>query len=299
VQESQLYKVHVITGPTGSGKTYAGIEFAKSRGDVELINCDTVQFYRHFNIGAAKGDFFYKNFSETISNISLIAKGYNILPKINVWFLDDLDADQSISSSIFQTVVRQLIQRIKNRGNLPVLIGGSGYYLQSVLFNYEFNKFEDDLLEFDKLTLEQLKEQIIISGYDLSSLNHSDQNNPRRLINILRRRGNHRKYKNSKKFYDFTLQLLLPEISELEMTLKSRVEQMFQDGFIDECKMLWYKYGSTLIPNLRNAVGYKQVFDMISSSHNVELEILKEMVYRSHRQLAKKQITWFKKYLQS
>lgn len=227
----------VILGPTASGKTAAGVELAKQIGG-EIICADSRTIYREMNIGTAKPA------KEEQQGVA-----HHLLGIIN--------PDEKYSAAQFQTDAKQLIDEIWARGKYPIMVGGTGLYIDSVLFNYQFSD---------------------VSG-------QRDTENPRHLVDAdtSDREG---------KIRNNTLVLgISVERPVLKERIEVRVERMFAGGFLGEVEALQKKYGWE--NESMSGIGYRlarEYFEGRASNQEV-----KEAFVRRDMSLAKRQMTWFKR----
>jgi tRNA dimethylallyltransferase len=260
-----MKKVIVIVGPTASGKTKLSVELAK-KIDAEIINGDSVQIYQRLDIGSAKIKEEEKQ-------------------GIKHHLFDVCDPKDSYTAYQFQKDVRELIDKIE----MPMIVGGTGLYIKSALYDYEFED-EDDKVDVEKMyqnvSNEELYEKLLILDPNIDI----DKHNRRRLLRALAlaHQGNYRSKKQNKDepLYDMCIIYLDLDRTVLEERLHLRLEKQLQEGFIDEVKAL--KRDGIKI----NAIGYREVDQYLDEILTYE-EMKKEIIKKS-KALAKKQKTWFK-----
>lgn len=253
-----MKKVIVIVGPTASGKTLRSINLAK-KINAEIINGDSVQVYTELNIGSAK-----------IKKAEMKGISHHLL---NIRHLG-----QDYSAFDFQRDVRILIDKIP----IPIIVGGTGFYIKSALYNYEFERVNKSKT-YDELTNEQMYQKIIAKD----SFAEIDRNNRIRLIRALNiiEAGSLPSQKNKKDepLYDIlTIYLDYPR-NELKAALTKRLDEMITNGFIEEVK--------TINQNL-NIIGYREIYRYLKGE--ISLDEAKELIISVSMKLAKKQKTWFK-----
>ncbi|AUD62588.1 tRNA (adenosine(37)-N6)-dimethylallyltransferase MiaA [Tenericutes bacterium MO-XQ] len=260
-----MKKIVVIVGPTASGKTKLSVELAK-RIDSEIINGDSVQIYQRLDIGSAKIKEEEKQ-------------------GIKHHLFDVCDPKQTYTAYQFQKDVRNLIDKIET----PMIVGGTGLYIKSALYDYEFED-EDDKVDVEKMyqdvSNEELYEKLLILDPNINI----DMHNRRRLLRALAlaHQGNYRSEKQNKDqpLYDLCIIYLDLDRKVLEERLHIRLEKQLEEGFIDEVKAL--KEDGIKI----NAIGYREIDQYLDDILTYE-EMKKEIIKKS-KALAKKQKTWFK-----
>ncbi|HHW79591.1 MAG TPA: tRNA (adenosine(37)-N6)-dimethylallyltransferase MiaA [Acholeplasmataceae bacterium] len=262
-----MKKVIVIVGPTGSGKTKYSVQLAKAIGG-EVINGDSVQIYRELNVGSAK---IKEEEKEGIKHHLFDIK--NVL--------------EPYSAFDFQKDVRRKIEEI----DIPIIVGGTGYYIKSALFNYEFDeKSNFDENQYEDLSNQEIYEKLVKLDPNIDV----DINNRRRLISGLRQalRGNLRSGKTSKNepLYDIFIVYLDIERDKLEELLEIRLDKQLEDGFIEEVKSLHNQEIKL------NIIGYRELDKYLAGIYSLE-EAKREIIKVSKR-LAKKQKTWFKNQME-
>lgn len=264
-----------IVGPTAVGKTELSIKIAK-KYNCEIISIDSVQIYKKFDIGSAK-----------------ISK--EEMSGIKHHFIDYLDPKDKFSVFEFQKLVRNKIKDIYFRGKIPLLIGGSGYYMSAILYDYKFanyDKFnkEDDISIYKML--EYLKENY------LETYEKIDKNNHRRIINaynyVLNKKENTTENRGSCRIYNqFNPYVIVLNMDRKKLyeRINLRVEKMFEMGLIEEVQEIINNYGYKIQP--MNSIGYKELISYILSE-NVDIETIKGLISKNTRNYAKRQITWYK-----
>lgn len=250
----------VITGPTGVGKTKLSIMLAKKYNGI-VINADATQIYEYLNIGSAK---IKEEEKEGIEH-----------------FLFDIrKPNENYSVCDYQKDLRLLLDKYKNRNIF--IVGGTGLYLKSALYNYEFSNINEK--DYDEFSNEEL--YAMVKEIDKDSDIH--QNNRVRLINFLNRGKTNNN--GDKLLYPNTIFIgLTTDRETLYAKINKRVEEMFENGLVDEVKTLYKKYGNVNI--LKRAIGYKEVImylnNLISKDECIEL------IQKNSRHYAKRQYTWF------
>ncbi|HSX41378.1 MAG TPA: tRNA (adenosine(37)-N6)-dimethylallyltransferase MiaA [Candidatus Saccharimonadales bacterium] len=252
-----------IVGPTASGKTALGIEIAK-RHSGEIICADSRTVYKGMDIGTAKPT----------------AEERAEVPH---HLLDVVTPDQVFTASEFQNLARDAISDIESRGKLAIIVGGTGLYVDAVLYDYNFppenQKLRAEVKALSKTELQERARELEIE------LNGSDFNNPLRLARAIETVGQP-KGKSALRPQALVIGLDINR-PELEKRIRARITQMLKAGFMAEVNELLAKYGSDA-PGL-NGIGYRAFAKEQATKDAVE-----EFV-RGDLNLAKRQMTWFKR----
>jgi len=265
----------VIAGPTASGKSEFAIKLAKEING-EIINGDSRQVYKELSIGTAKPS----------------KKERAIVPH---HLYDYISVKEDFNIYRYQKDFNKLLKSFPKQ-KIPILVGGSGLYIDSVIFNYELK--EEKLSKREKEQREKLNElsvkelQKLVSDIDhnlLKKLNRSDRNNPIRLIRIIEREGeilNKKEMKNHKYFViDIDKKLLNKKIER-------RVDRMFEIGLLEENNKLRDK-GLEKYPAL-NTIGYQEFTPYFEG--NRSLKEVKREIIKNTKKYSKRQKTWFRKH---
>jgi len=260
-----MKKVIVIVGPTASGKTKLSVELAK-KIDAEIINGDSVQIYQRLDIGSAK-----------IKDEEKQGVRHHLF--------DVCDPKETYTAYQFQKDVRRLIDKIET----PMIVGGTGLYIKSALYDYEFED-EGEKIDVEKIyqdvSNEELYEKLLVLDPNINI----DMHNRRRLLRALAlaHQGILRSQKQNKDqpLYDLCIIYLDLDRKVLEERLHIRLDKQLEEGFIDEVKAL-RKDGIKI-----NAIGYREIDQYLDDILTYE-EMKKEIIKKS-KALAKKQKTWFK-----
>lgn len=260
----------VILGETATGKTELAIEIAK-RLNGEIINADSWIIRKEANIGTAKPSLSQQR-------------------QIKHYLIDCVSPDQEFTVAGYKKMALDAIDQIYQRNKIPIIVGGSGLYINSIIFNYSFRKDATDderkRSELNALSLDQLKNIALNKKLDLESI---DSNNKRRLIRLIETNGaqNH-----DNKLRDNTILIgIKMDRSEHRNVVINRVEKMINNGLKEEVKYLSQKYGWD--SEICKGVGYRQWKEYFDNQQDLELTKLK--IVQATINLAKKQRTWFKK----
>jgi tRNA dimethylallyltransferase len=287
----------IITGQTATGKTKLALELAEKYNG-ELINFDSRQIYKYLNIITGKD--LPKN-SEAKDGFYLIPNPYSRQP-IKLWLYDVATPDQYFSSFDFVKLVTPIIEDIKKRGKTPILVGGTYLYLKHLLYGFDDNNVQPNFELRKKLDTKSVKElQDILKKLSLESfnrLNHSDVNNPRRLIRRIEITSTNsdqfqRISTNLNQFHvNSFIGLKYQDKSKLRQVIEKRVGERLENGAIDEVKnILKMGYKST-DPGLKT-IGYQQIIKYLNKELTKEKAI--EDWINKEVQYAKRQLTFMKK----
>lgn len=265
--DSQLPLV-VIMGPTASGKTKLAIELAEQFNG-EIICADSRTIYADMNIGTAKPTEFERK-------------------KVQHWGLDLINPNEKYSAAEFKSYADQKIIEIRGRGHVPFLVGGSGLYIDSVLFDFEFGKSVDEKmrLKLQQMSLNELTELCNKQGITLPE-NHK---NKRYVIRAIENRGVIKNELKTLKYNSIVVGITTDK-SILNDRIEQRIDNMVSDGVIEEGEAVLDKYGWDCEP-----LG-SGIYNLIKQylKHDITLDELKQNCAQSDRRLAKKQITWMKR----
>ncbi len=264
-----MYPLIAIAGPTGVGKTGLSIALARTL-KAEIISCDAMQFYRGMDIGTAK-----------ISNQEKAGVKHHLLDILNV--------NESFSVAEYQALVRQKIDAL--RPYKPViLVGGSGLYLKSILYDYQFlgPKRSPRSNAYDELPTEELS--ALLERQNPELYQHTDLSNRRRLLRALEKSDKDLDLSGQDKYYPEALCFVLEmPRKQLYERIDRRVDQMIEDGLVDEAQKIYKQSPS---PTARQAIGYKELFRYFDGETDLATAI--ETIKLKTRHYAKKQFTWFR-----
>ena len=258
----------VIVGPTGVGKTKLSVELAKKL-DAEIINGDSVAIYKELDIGSAKPTI---NERESIPH----------------HLLDIKDVREEYSVFDYQKDVRKLIEEISSREKRIIIVGGTGLYIKAALYNYEFTS-GTTTNQYEELSNNELLEEIKKYTTDEITIH---ENNRKRLVRLLNKYQNNEPVTNKKDqlLYPCKVIGLTTERSKLYDRINNRVDQMINNGLLDEIISLKEKYPTSRI--LNSGIGYKEFYDYLYNSKPLD-EVIAE-IKQDSRRYAKRQYTFFK-----
>jgi tRNA dimethylallyltransferase len=262
-----------IVGPTGIGKTKLSIELAHYF-NTEIISGDSVQVYRDLNIGSAK---IKKEEMEGIVH----------------HLIDIVDPFEDFSVALFQKLVREKINELNHKGKMPLIVGGTGLYIKSVLYDYNFENAKRDVEFQEKYKNVSNKElHNILKERDFKTAEKLHPNNRKRVLQAIQRSFSNKVSENTNKdvpLYDFLMIGLRMDRKQLIPILNQRIETMIKDGLVEEVSKL-YKRG--VRSNAVQAIGYKELYKYFDGTITLAEAI--EQIKIHTRRLAKKQDTFFR-----
>ena len=268
-----MKKVIVITGPTAVGKTKLSIEIAK-RLQTDIINGDAYQIYQKMNIGTAKPTDDEKQ-------------------GVTHHYMDFLDSSKTYSIAEFQKGVRECIDDLTSKNKVPLIVGGSGLYIDSVIKNYQFleEKRSNEQSKYDSLTNEELHQ--VLANLDPDKASEIHPNNRKRVLRAIElissNVDNTSRSKKNELVYDALIIFLNDNRESLYDRINKRVDKMLADGLIEEVKNIGINnYSMTSIV----AIGYKEVIQYLNNE--IDYNEMVELIKKNSRHYAKRQFTWFK-----
>ena len=271
-----------IVGPTAVGKTELTLELAEQL-NAEVISGDAYQVYKQLNIGTAK-------------------PSMDELNRVKHHLIDILEPNDSYSVSIFQDQAKEIIASLKDQNILPILSGGTGLYVQSLLENYNFNDVKPDenlRAELDELFntkgIAGLREYAFTLGKEHNiEIQYNDKHRLYRTIEILHH-GDVDSLRNQTKdgvSYKGPVIGLMRDRDKLYERINLRVDIMFDAGLIEEVEQL-LKSGVNSDCQAFKGIGYKEVVEYING--RITLDECRDLIKKNTRHFAKRQITWYKR----
>ncbi|HZW67263.1 MAG TPA: tRNA (adenosine(37)-N6)-dimethylallyltransferase MiaA [Pseudogracilibacillus sp.] len=277
-----MKKVLAIVGPTAVGKTSLSIHLAK-QFPIEIISGDSMQVYKGMDIGTGK----------------VTAEEMGDIPH---YMLDIKEPQESFSVAEFKQEVQDHIKNISNREKLPLIVGGTGLYIQSVLYDYDFterkrdveltNRFESFVHQYGVMPLYEKLQEI-----DPEQADKIHPNNYRRVIRALEiyettglTMSDYHASQAREAIYDYLIIGLEMERQLLYENISKRVDEMVTYGLIEEVKLL-YEAGLENSQAMK-AIGYKELLPYLKGEASLEESI--QLLKRNSRRYAKRQFTWFK-----
>lgn len=278
-------KVIVICGPTASGKTKLSIELAKKING-EIVSCDSMQIYKDMTIGTAK---------PTVEEMQ----------GIKHYLIDCVSPETRYSVADYKKDAEAAIKEILSKGKVPIIVGGTGLYLESLIYNIEYNEIEVDLEYREKLENRMTEEGLEslyneASKIDPEAASKISKNDKKRIFRILEIYHSTNKTKTeleiesrkNKPEYDYILFGITMDREKLYERINLRVDIMIKEGLIEEVKKLVEKYNN--MPTALQGLGYKEVVEYLDGKLTKEEMI--DKIKMETRRYAKRQLTWFRKY---
>lgn len=283
--ESEKKPLIVLTGPTAVGKTNLSIRLAKKIGG-EIISADSMQIYKKMNIGTAK-----------ISPEEMAGVPH--------YLVDELDPGEEFNVVAFQQMAKKAMKQIYENGHIPIVVGGTGFYIQALLYDVDFSEHEtEEKYRQELVALEQEKgreylyEMLKQADPEYAAIVHS--NNVKRVIRALeyyhetgRKLSEHNaQQRENSSPYQFVYLVLNDEREILYDRIDRRVDQMMEAGLLQEVEALVKEgYERTLVS--MQGLGYKEFFDFFDGKCTLEETV--DIIKRDTRRFAKRQLTWFRR----
>ena len=288
ITEKRRPKVIVICGPTASGKTALSIELAKKING-EIVSCDSMQIYKDMNIGTAKPT---EEEKEGIKH----------------YLLDFVSPDKRYSVADYKKDAKKAIKEIVNKGKIPIVVGGTGLYVDSLIYEIEFQD-----IKFDEEYRRKLEKQVEENGLqelyerakkiDEEAIKKISPNDKKRILRILeiyhatgKNKTEQEKESRKKEVeYDYKVYALNWDREKLYDRINRRVDIMIEQGLIEEVRNIYNKYEK--FPTAMQGLGYKEVVEYLEGKTTKEEMI--EKIKQETRRYAKRQLTWFRKNKQT
>lgn len=261
----------VITGPTGVGKTKMSVELAK-RFNAEIINGDSVQIYKGLDIGSAKVT---ESEKENIPH--------------HLFDIKEVDEEYSIYD--YQKDCRKLIDEITKRNKNVIIVGGTGLYMKSALYDYTLSDEDNNSNQYEDKTTAELYQELIKLDKDIDI----DKHNRRRVVRALNYyKANNQSISQNKNGHKLLynaifIGLTMNDRDALYKRINDRVERMVEAGLLEEVKAFYDKKITT--KPLMNAIGYKELYKYFDNEISYDEAI--QLIKRNSRRYAKRQYTFF------
>ena len=275
----------ILTGPTASGKTALSVELAKRIGG-EIISADSMQVYRHMDVGSAK-----------VTKEEMCGIPHHLI--------DVLDPKDAFNVVVFQQLAKRAMEEIYQNGHIPIIAGGTGFYIQALLYDIDFTENDSDMeyrRHLEKLAADQGADVLhtMLRQVDPESADAIHANNIKRVIRALefyektgRKISEHNEEERGKDSpYNFAYYVLNMDRKILYDRIDRRVDLMFEHGLEAEVVKL-KDMGCTRDMVSMQGLGYKEVLDYLSGE--ISLDEASYIIKRDTRHFAKRQLTWFKR----
>ena len=276
--------VIVIEGPTASGKTSLSIELAKQING-EIVCADSMQIYKEMNIGTAK----------------VTSKE---MQGIKHYVMDFVNPDERFSVADYKKEAKKAIKEILEKGKVPIVVGGTGLYIDALVYEIDYKEQKTDLTyrkkleeEAETIGLEELyKRAEQIDAEAAHKISKTDKKRIIRILEIYHTTGKtktelEKESRQNPPEYDYKVFALTWERQTLYERINQRVDQMIEQGLIEEVENIWKKY--SYFPTAMQALGYKEVVEYLEKKLTKEEMI--EKIKMETRRYAKRQLTWFRK----
>lgn len=275
----------ILTGPTAAGKTKLSIALAKAING-EIISADSMQVYRHMDIGSAK-----------------------IKPEemdgVTHYLVDILDPTVDFNVVLFQKYAKEAMEQIYAKGKIPILVGGTGFYIQSVLYDIDFTENDEDTelrRELEALANQKGEQYLhdMLKECDPKAAEAIHANNIKRVIRAIeynRQTGgkiseHNEEERQKESAYDSCYFVLTDERERLYRNIDKRVDIMLEEGLVEEVKKL-LAFGCKRESTAMQGLGYKEIIAYLLGEITLEEAVYR--IKRDTRHFAKRQLTWFRR----
>ena len=275
--------VYIISGPTASGKSLIAYYLAK-RINGEVVNCDSIQLYKYMDIGSAKPS------EKAMSEI-----------KHHLYSIEDPSVNMTVAD--YRKLAIAAIDDILARGKTPIVCGGTGLYLNAILYDMDFGSAPDDLerrQELEELASERgaLYMHSYLQGLDPDAASRIHPNNTRKIIRAIEAYEHGKGIKDLSECeinpdYDFKFYALTMEREWLYERINRRVSRLISEGLVDEVSGLLRRGYTEDLPSMK-AIGYKEIIGFLDGEY--DLFDAKDLIMKNTRHYAKRQYTWLKRY---
>lgn len=275
----------VLTGPTAVGKTELSIQLAKELNG-EIISADSMQVYRSMDIGTAKIT------KEEMSGVPH-------------YLIDVLEPEEDFNVVLFQELAKKAMKEIYAKGKIPIVVGGTGFYIQALLYDIDFEDNEQDTTyreELEQIATEKGAEYLhkVLQEVDEKAAKEIHLNNVKRVIRALeyhnqtgKKISEHNEEQREKQSpYEFAYFVLTNDRSILYERINMRIDLMMEQGLLEEVRRLKER-GLTKELVSMQGIGYKEILSYLDGEITLEEAIY--LLKRDTRHFAKRQLTWFKR----
>lgn len=275
----------IITGPTASGKTALSVELAKKIGG-EIISADSMQVYRHMDIGSAK-----------VTKEEMDGVRHHLIDVLDPW--------DEFNVVVFQKLAKEAMEEIYAAGHIPIIAGGTGFYIQALVNDIDFTENDGDTgyrEELERLAAEKGASALhdMLKEVDPESAEAIHENNVKRVIRALefyKKTGTkisaHNEAERKKESpYNFAYYVLNMDRGRLYERIDLRVDLMMKNGLLAEVEKL-KEMGCTREMVSMQGLGYKEILDALEGT--ISLDEAVYIIKRDTRHFAKRQLTWFKR----
>lgn len=274
-------KIIIIAGPTGVGKTGISIEIAK-RFNGEIVSADSMQIYKRMDVGTAK----------------ITEKEMENVPH---HLLDIIEPTDQFSVADFKELAIKKIMDIDARGKLPIIVGGTGLYINSLLYEMDFNntkmdpEYRQKLWDYYSAKGEDELFHLLVRSNPNTTIEKQNVKRVIRALEIINAKGSLSKFNEMQesKLFDIQLFILNRDREKLYENINHRVDHMFEQGLLVEVEQL-FSEGINENSQSMKGIGYRQIIDYFKG--NCTLQEASEKIKQESRRYAKRQITWFKRY---
>ena len=276
----------ILAGPTAVGKTSLSIRLAKETGG-EIISADSMQVYRHMDIGSAK-----------------ITK--EEMDGVSHYLVDVLEPEEEFNVVRFQQMAKEAAEKIWEKGKIPLVVGGTGFYIQALLYDIDFTENDGD--ESYRRQLEQKASDEegaselyeMLKRVDPKAAQEIHPRNIKRIIRALefyhqtgRKISEHNETQRQKESpYNYAYFVLTDERSRLYERIDQRVDLMMEQGLLDEVRYLKER-GVRKDSTAMQGLGYKELYAYLEGEYPLDEAV--RIIKRDTRHFAKRQLTWFKR----
>ena len=280
-----MQKLIVLTGPTAVGKSKLSIELAKRIGG-EIISADSMQVYKYMNIGTDK-----------ISPEKMGGVRHHLI--------DFLEPTEDFNVFMFQKLVKEAINDISSRGKVPIIVGGTGFYIQAVLYDIDFTETDEDDSYRSELEKRAETEGVHVLHEELRAVDPESaeaihENNVKRVIRALeyyektgRPISQHNKEQHERKSpYGFRYFVLTDDRNTLYSRIDKRVDLMMEEGLLSEVEEL-QKLNIPKNATSMQSLGYREIIGYLDGEYDLDRAVY--LIKLNTRHFAKRQLTWFRR----